>query len=251
MVLKPATQTPLTALALGADLPGGGRAGWRGERRHGVGAGARRGAGAHPRVDKVAFTGSTEVGRELMRMAADDIKRVSLELGGKSANIVFDDADLDKAVEMGVRRSSPTRAGLHRALAHPGAAEHPRRVHRAVRRADEALKVGNPLDKATDMGAIISPQQKAPVRDYIEIGQQEGAQLLTGGRSRRRGAGKGQLPDARRLTNVTPRCVWCRKRSSVRSRRSCRLTPRTTRCALPTTASTGCPDRSGAATSAA
>jgi betaine-aldehyde dehydrogenase len=135
-----------------------------------------------PLVDKVAFTGSTEVGRELMRMAADNIKRVSLELGGKSANIIFDDADLDKAIEQGVpaifANCGQDCTARSRLLVQRGILDE--FTERFVARAQQ-MKVGNPLDKSSDMGAIISPQQKATVRGYIEIGQQEGAELLTGG----------------------------------------------------------------------
>jgi betaine-aldehyde dehydrogenase len=182
VVLKPARQTPLTALALAqicqeAGVPDG-------VVNVVTGSGPVLGEALvrSPLVDKVAFTGSTEVGRELMRMAADNITRVSLELGGKSANIIFDDADLEKAVEQGVPAifancgqdcTARSRLLVQRAILDEF-------TERFVARA-QRMKVGNPLDKSSDMGAIISPQQKATVRGYIEIGQEEGAQLLTGG----------------------------------------------------------------------
>ncbi len=182
LVMKPARQTPLTALALGqicveAGVP-------EGVVNILTGSGPVIGAALvrHRGVDKVAFTGSTEVGRELMRMASDNITRISLELGGKSANIIFDDADLDKAVELGVPAifancgqdcTARSRILVQRAILDEF-------TDRFVARTRN-LRVGNPLDPATDVGAIISPQQKATVRKYIDIGQEEGAQLAYGG----------------------------------------------------------------------
>ncbi|HEY7094696.1 MAG TPA: aldehyde dehydrogenase family protein, partial [Ktedonobacterales bacterium] len=171
VVLKPARQTPLTALALAqicqeAGVPDG-------VVNVVTGSGPVLGEALvrSPLVDKVAFTGSTEVGRELMRMAADNIKRISLELGGKSANIIFDDADLEKAVEQGVpaifANCGQDCTARSRLLVQRGILDE--FTERFVARAQK-MKVGNPLDKSSDMGAIISPQQKATVRGYIEIG---------------------------------------------------------------------------------
>ncbi|MBF6589398.1 MAG: aldehyde dehydrogenase [Ktedonobacterales bacterium] len=182
VILKPAKQTPLTALALAqicqeAGVPAG-------VVNVITGSGPVIGAALarHTGVDKVAFTGSTEVGRELMRMAAENITRISLELGGKSANIIFDDADLAKAVEQGVPaifgNCGQDCTARSRILVQRGVLDEV--TERFVARTQH-LKVGDPLDPASDMGAIISPQQKARVRDYVEIGQQEGASLLTGG----------------------------------------------------------------------
>jgi len=182
VILKPAKQTPLTALALGqicleAGVP-------EGVVNVLTGSGPVIGAALvrHAGVDKVAFTGSTEVGRELMRMAAESITRVSLELGGKSANIIFDDADLEKAVDAGVPaifgNAGQDCTARSRLLVQRGILDE--FTERFVKRTQQ-LAVGDPLDKRTDMGAIISPQQKASVQRYIGIGQEEGAQLLTGG----------------------------------------------------------------------
>jgi betaine-aldehyde dehydrogenase len=182
VVLKPARQTPLTALALAqicqeAGVPDG-------VVNIITGPGPVIGAAlvSHPNVDKIAFTGSTEVGRELMRQAAENITRVSLELGGKSANIIFDDADLDRAIRLGVpaifANAGQDCTARSRILVQRGVYEE--FVERFVARTQELL-VGDPLDKKTDVGAIISPQQKATVKSYVEIGQQEGARLLYGG----------------------------------------------------------------------
>jgi betaine-aldehyde dehydrogenase len=182
VVLKPAKLTPLTALALGqicleAGVPAG-------VVNVITGSGPLIGAALarNPRVDKIAFTGSTEVGRELMRMASDNITRVSLELGGKSANIVFDDADLDRAADQAVPaiygNAGQDCTARSRILVQRGILD--AFTARFVARTQQ-LRVGNPLDKTTDMGAIISPQQKERVREYVEIGQAEGATLAFGG----------------------------------------------------------------------
>ena len=182
VVLKPAKLTPLTALALGeicqeAGVP-------EGVVNVLTGSGPTIGAALarHRGVDKVAFTGSTEVGRELMRMAADNITRISLELGGKSANIIFDDADLEKAAEMAplaiYTNSGQDCTARSRILVQRGVLD--AFTERFIARTKK-IRVGDPLDKQTDMGAIISPQQKSTVRGYIETGQREGAALAFGG----------------------------------------------------------------------
>jgi betaine-aldehyde dehydrogenase len=182
LVMKPAKQTPLTALALGAICQEAGVP--DGAVNIITGSGPLIGAALarHPRVDKVAFTGSTEVGRELMRVASDTIKRISLELGGKSASIIYDDADLDKAVEQGIPaifgNCGQDCTARSRILIQRGILDE--FTERFIARA-KGLKIGDPLDFKTDMGAIISPQQKERVQGYIEIGQQEGATLAYGG----------------------------------------------------------------------
>ena len=136
----------------------------------------------HPDVDKVAFTGSTAVGREILRASGDTIKRVTLELGGKGANIVLDDADLDVAVDAAVYASflycgqmceSGTRLLLPDNL-------HDEFVERLADRL-KTLHVGDPADPATDMGPIISETQRDRILDYIKLGQEEGASLALGG----------------------------------------------------------------------
>jgi aldehyde dehydrogenase (NAD+) len=176
VVLKPAETTPLTALAFAqlcqqADLPpgvvnivtGGGAAG--------------AAVVAHPDVDKVAFTGSTEVGRQIARTVAGTRKRLTLELGGKAANIVFDDAPLDQAVEGIVN-------GIFFNQGHVCCAGSRLLVQESI--ADElldrlkqrmaTLRVGDPLDKNTDIGAINSAAQLEKIRALSAAGEQEGAQ---------------------------------------------------------------------------
>ncbi|MFB4295163.1 aldehyde dehydrogenase family protein [Actinomadura sp. NTSP31] len=136
----------------------------------------------HPGVDAVSFTGSTAVGTKIMRAAAANITRVSLELGGKSANIVLPDADLGRAVKTGVGNaflnSGQTCSAWTRMLV-------PRELHdEAVdlaRAAAERLTVGHPLDPSTRLGPLASARQQAIVRDYIRLGQSEGGKLVLGG----------------------------------------------------------------------
>ena len=182
VVVKPASVTPLTALALAElaleaglpegvfnVLPGPGGA---------VGAALVR----HPLVRKISFTGSTEVGTQIMKMAADDIKRISLELGGKSANIVFADADLDECVESSIFAvydnagqdcCSRSRILVQRPI-------YEEFVERFVARA-QSLRLGDPQDESTEMGPLITPQHRASVCRYLEIGDAEGARRVCGG----------------------------------------------------------------------
>ncbi len=175
VVLKPAETTPLTALLFAeicqqADLPPG-------VVNIVTGAGGTgRAVVAHPDVDKVAFTGSTEVGKAIARTVAGSHKKVTLELGGKAANIVFDDAPLDQAVEGIVN-------GIFFNQGHVCCAGSRLLVQESV--ADEVLaklktrmatlRVGDPLDKNTDIGAINSAEQLAKIRALSDIGEAEGA----------------------------------------------------------------------------
>ena len=182
VVLKPAEQTPLTAmrlaaLALQAGIP-------QGVLQVVTGAGETAGTALvrHPLVRKVAFTGSTEVGAGIMRTAADDIKRVSLELGGKSANLIFDDCDFDRAVASAVS-SSLGNAGQDccarsRVLVQRSIYD---RFSKALVAAFEKVKVGDPLEDETEMGPMVTAAQRDRVMSYIESGRSEGATLATGG----------------------------------------------------------------------
>lgn len=181
-ILKPASYTPLTALRLGAlaleaGLP-------EGVLNVITGPGASTGTAlvAHPGVDKIAFTGETTTGAAILQLAAPNITRVSLELGGKSPNIVFADADLERAVEGAVLSGfgnagqdccARSRAFVQQSLVE----EFSSRV--AARTAQ--LRVGDPLDPETEMGPLISVGQRRRVLSYIEAGIKDGASLLTGG----------------------------------------------------------------------
>jgi aldehyde dehydrogenase (NAD+) len=179
VVLKPAEHTPLTALAFAeicreAGLPDGIVNIVTGDGRTG------EALAAHPDVDKVAFTGSTEVGRLIRRATAGTGKKLTLELGGKSPFIVHEDADLDAAVEGVVdaiwfNQGQVCCAGS-RLLVQEGVA--PRFLAKLKRRM-ETLRVGDPLDKSTDMGAIVAPVQLQRIRDLVAKGESEGGTLLT------------------------------------------------------------------------
>ncbi|MDT3400359.1 aldehyde dehydrogenase family protein [Streptomyces sp. B1866] len=176
VVLKPAETTPLSALFFAdvcrqAGLP-------RGVVNIVTGDGTTGAAlVAHPGVDKVAFTGSTEVGKAIARTVAGTRKRLTLELGGKAANIVFDDAPLDQAVEGVVsgiffNQGHVCCAGS-RLLVQESVQEE---LLDALKRRMRTLRVGDPLDKNTDVGAINSAEQLARIRALAEAGEAEGAQ---------------------------------------------------------------------------
>lgn len=182
VVMKPAELTSLSALRIGelaleAGLP-------KGVLNIVTGPGRTVGEALvnHPDVDKVTFTGSPGVGRGIMKGAAGNFKRVSLELGGKSANVIFDDANLEaasKAAAAGIffNAGQVCSAGS-RVLVQEKAYDEV--VERLVARA-QSLRIGDPADRATALGPVISEKQMRSILDYVEIGQKEGAQLATGG----------------------------------------------------------------------
>jgi aldehyde dehydrogenase (NAD+) len=181
IVLKPAEQAPLSPLRLGelcleAGIPPG-------VVNVVAGFGAAGAAlAAHPGVDKVAFTGSTEVGQQIIRASAGNLKRVSVELGGKSPNIVFADADLDAAVpgaamavfaNSGQICSAGTRLFVERKI-------HDEFVERLATFA-RSLKVGNPLDPKMQLGPLVSEVQLERVTGYLQSGKSQGARAVAGG----------------------------------------------------------------------
>lgn len=137
---------------------------------------------SHPGVDKIAFTGSTAAGRRIAAIAGEQLKRVSLELGGKSAAIVLEDADL-AAVAEGVKMSSFMNNGescvAHTRILAPRSRYE--EVVGALKTMVEALSVGDPADLATYIGPMVRADQQQRVRDYIDLGVKEGARLVTGG----------------------------------------------------------------------
>ena len=191
VVLKPAEQTPLTALRFAelvqeAGLPAGVLNVITG------GPDTGKALVQHGGVDKVGFTGSTMVGKEIMRSAADTLKRVTLELGGKSPNIVFADADLDGAVKGAINgifygKGEVCCAGSRLFVE---SKVHDEFLEKLVARAKK-LQPGDPLDPKTRLGAIVSQQQMQTVLGYIEAGKSEGAQVIAGGKRAEVGNGKG------------------------------------------------------------
>ena len=181
-ILKPASYSPLSALrvaelALEAGIPPG-------ILNVITGPGGTAGAAlaAHPGVGKIAFTGETATGQEIMRLASANVKKVSLELGGKSPNIVFADADLEKFA-----RESPYSVfdncgqdccARSRIFVERSAHE---KVVELFVAATRNVKVGNPEDETTEVGTLVSRKQQERVLDYIDIGTSEGAELVVGG----------------------------------------------------------------------
>ncbi|MBN9507026.1 MAG: aldehyde dehydrogenase family protein [Altererythrobacter sp.] len=182
VVLKPAELTPLTALKIGelaveAGFPAGTL-----NVVPGFGKTAGQAIVDHPDIDKVTFTGSPGVGRQILRGAAGNLKRVTLELGGKSANIIFPGSDVEKAVKAagagiffntGQVCSAGSRILAHRSI-------YDEVVERLVGRA-QGMRLGDPRDDKTSMGPLISQTQMERVLGYIEVGRQEGAEVAIGG----------------------------------------------------------------------
>jgi betaine-aldehyde dehydrogenase len=181
-ILKPASYTPLTAirvaeLALEAGLPPGVL-----NVVTGPGGTAGQAIAAHHGIGKVAFTGETATGQEIMRAAAGNVKKISLELGGKSPNVVFADADLERfAAEApysvfdncGQDCCARSRILVERSV-HD-------RVVELLAAATLKVKVGDPADEATEVGTMVSFRQRATVLDYVRIGREEGARVVVGG----------------------------------------------------------------------
>ncbi len=184
MVLKPASQTPYSALALAelatrAGIPAGvfsvvtGSAGEVGGELTG-----------NPIVRKLSFTGSTEIGRQLMAECAQDIKKVSLELGGNAPFIVFDDADLDKAIEGAIiskyRNNGQTCVCANRIYVQDGVYD---AFAEKLKVAVEKLKIGNGLEEGTTTGPLIDEKAVAKVKEHIEDAVSKGAKILSGGKT--------------------------------------------------------------------
>jgi aldehyde dehydrogenase (NAD+) len=182
MVLKPAEQTPCSAVELAKLCAEAGVPDGVVNVVPGFGPEAGEPLVTSPEVDKVAFTGSTEVGKRVAGLAAGTVKKVLLELGGKSANILLDDADLDLAVDGAAyaiffHQGQVCTAGSRLLVARP---IHDEVVARLVELA-ERIKVGPAADPGADMGPLVSAEQLDRVERYVRVGQEEGAKLATGG----------------------------------------------------------------------
>jgi acyl-CoA reductase-like NAD-dependent aldehyde dehydrogenase len=183
IVIKPAEQTPISVLELARLLQEAGIPDGVINVVNGYGSTAGAALASHPDVDKIAFTGSTATGRLIMQAASKHLKPISLELGGKSPNIVFDDADIDTAI-------SGSLFGIYFAQGQVCAAGsrlfvqetiYDRFVEEFARKA-ESIRVGHPLDPNTQMGPQVSEEQLNIIERYVQIGKQEGATLVTGGK---------------------------------------------------------------------
>ncbi|HUQ39693.1 MAG TPA: aldehyde dehydrogenase family protein [Acidimicrobiales bacterium] len=204
VVLKPSEVAPLNAFILAEVIDEVGLPAGVFNLVTGVGPVVGEAIASHPDVDMVSFTGSTRAGKRVSELAAQTIKRVALELGGKSPNVILDDADLEKAVPAGVGgaflNSGQTCSALTRML-----------VPRAKLAEVEALAVtaaegftpGDPMVAGSRLGPLVSDAQRKRVRDYIQKGQDEGAKLLTGGVEPPEGLDKGYFVRPTVFSDVT------------------------------------------------
>jgi acyl-CoA reductase-like NAD-dependent aldehyde dehydrogenase len=212
MVLKPASQTPLTALAFGdicreVGLPPGVL-----NIITGSGGSVGQAIVEHPGIDKIAFTGDTSTGKGIMKSAADTLKKITLELGGKSANVVLADADIDAAVRGAT-------VGIFYGKGEVCAAGSRLLVDKSIK--DEFISklaartkkmvAGDPMDPKTRLGAIASKGQMERVIKYIGIAQQEGGTLVAGGERHDIGTGKGYFMQPTVFADVTPSMTIARE----------------------------------------
>ena len=182
IVAKPSGEAPLSGFAFAEVVDEVGLPAGLFNLVSGAGTVVGEAIASHPGVDVVSFTGSTRAGARVAQLAAANITRVALELGGKSANVILEDADLARAVKSGVGNaflnSGQTCSAWTRMIV-------PRSVHAEVlelaREAADRLTLGHPLDAATRLGPLVSARQQQSVREYIDLGITEGATLVTGG----------------------------------------------------------------------
>ena len=204
VVLKPSEVAPLNAFILAEVIDEVGLPPGVFNLVTGVGPVVGEALAGHPKVDFVSFTGSTRAGKRVMQLAADNVKKVALELGGKSANVILDDADLEKAIPAGVfaafLNSGQTCSALTRMVV-------PRsrlaEVEALAVQAAEGFTPGDPFEKTTRLGPLVSAVQRDRVRGYIEKGVEEGATLLTGGAEPPEGLDKGFFVRPTVFSNVT------------------------------------------------
>ena len=182
IVVKPASLTPLSLLRLTEILSEAGLPEGTMSVLPGPGSTVGNALVTDPRVSKVGFTGSTEIGSAIMALAARNITRVSLELGGKSANVVFADADMHTCVERSMwavfANTGQDCCARSRIFVERPAYD---AFIEALATKTDALRVGQPLSEETDLGPLVSAGQRETALEYLEIGQKEGARLVTGG----------------------------------------------------------------------
>jgi aldehyde dehydrogenase (NAD+) len=205
VVVKPSEVAPINAFILAeviaeAELPAGVF-----NLVTGLGPEVGEAIAAHPDVDMVSFTGSTRAGKRVAEVAAGTVKRVALELGGKSPNVILDDADFTKAVADGVGKcflnSGQTCTALTRMLVPRDRLEEAERIAAATA---ENFTPGNPFEKTTRLGPLVSAVQRQRVEGYIEKGIEEGAKLLIGGPGAPEGLDKGYFVKPTVFSEVTP-----------------------------------------------
>ena len=205
VVVKPSEVAPLSAFVLAEILAEVGFPAGVFNLVTGYGPVAGEALAGHPGVDMVSFTGSTRAGRRVSEVAAATVKKVALELGGKSANIILDDADLQRAVSDGMIKcylnSGQTCSALTRMLVPRAALPHAEAVAAAMA---AQIKVGDPFAPDTILGPLVSQVQLERVRDYIQRGVAEGAKLVCGGADAPAGHDRGYFVQPTVFSEVTP-----------------------------------------------
>jgi len=182
VVLKPSEVAPLTAFILAEIIDEVGLPAGVFNLVTGIGPVVGEALAAHPDVDMISFTGSTRAGKRVSELAAQSVKRVALELGGKSANIILDDADLEKAVRSGVNNcyfNSGQTCSAHTRMLVPR--EKMDEAVKIAKETAESFTVGDPREGKSKLGPLVSELQRDRVRNYIKKGVEEGATLVTGG----------------------------------------------------------------------
>ena len=212
VVLKPASQTPLTALALGeiaieVGLPPGVL-----NIVTGPGSSVGQAIVEHPGIDKIAFTGDTSTGKSIMKSAADTLKKITLELGGKSPNIVLADADLDAALRGATTgifygKGEVCAAGSRLLVDRSIKSEFMDKLAARVKK----MVVGDPMDPKTRYGALASKKQIETVQRYVDTASREGARLIAGGQRADIGTGKGYFFQPTVFDDVTPEMTIARE----------------------------------------
>jgi aldehyde dehydrogenase (NAD+) len=205
VVLKPSQVAPLNAVLLADVLDEVGLPAGVFNLVTGRGSVIGEALALHPDVDMISFTGSTAAGRQVSVAAAGTIKRVALELGGKSPNVILEDADLQKAITDGVAKcflnSGQTCSALTRMLVPRSRLAEAEQIAAAVA---EHFKPGDPFEPGTTLGPLVSEGQREQVRDYIRKGADEGAKLLTGGAEPPEGLERGYFVRPTVFSEVTP-----------------------------------------------
>jgi aldehyde dehydrogenase (NAD+) len=205
VVLKPSEVVPLNAFALAEVIEAAGLPPGVFNLVSGTGPVVGEAIAAHPGVDMVSFTGSTRAGRRVSELAAETVKPVAMELGGKSPNVILDDAELEKAVPDGVAKcflnSGQTCSALTRMLVPRQRLAEAEQIARA---SAEAFAPGDPFDDSTRLGPLVSETQRDRVRGYIGKGIEEGARLLTGGAEQPQGLERGYFVRPTVFSEVEP-----------------------------------------------
>jgi betaine-aldehyde dehydrogenase len=203
IVLKPSEVAPLTAFILAEIVHDSGLPAGVFNLVTGLGPVVGEALASHPDVDMISFTGSTRAGKRVSELAARTVKRVALELGGKSANVILDDADFEKSVRSGVSNcyfNSGQTCSAHTRMLVPR--ERQDEAVRIAREAAESFTVGDPREGTAKLGPLVSEAQRDRVRNYIRKGVEEGATLVTGGAEAPEGLDKGYFVRPTVFANV-------------------------------------------------